>query len=71
MKQVYILYATPFTLNCDRIIAIYSSYEAAQKDFQSWMAAEEIELQQGREPQFEGMYILPFTVHDCAMGVKL
>lgn len=67
MKQVFLLFGTPKDIGCDRILAIYSSYEAAQSDFQSWMAAEEL----AEHPQFDGIYILPFTVHDNPMGAKL
>lgn len=67
MKQVYLLYGTFVSLHCDRLIAIYSSYEAAQADFQAWMAAEELDP----NPEFDGLYILPYTVHDSPMGVKL
>jgi hypothetical protein len=67
MKQVYLLFGTPKDIGCDRILAVYASYEAAQADFQSWMAAEEY----NQNPQFDGLYILPFTVHDHPMGVKL
>lgn len=67
MKQVYLLFGTPKNLGCDRILAVYASYEAAQADFQSWMAAEEYTS----NPQFDGFYILPFTVRDQPLGVKL
>lgn len=66
MKQIYLLFGTPKDFGCDRILAVYASYEAAQADFQNWMAAEEY----APNPQFDGLYILPFTVHDQPMGVK-
>lgn len=76
MKQVYILYGTFASSYCDRIIAVYSSYEAAQADFQAWMAANELNPNPEitdiyiKQQEYEGMYILPYTVHDNPMGVK-
>ena len=66
-KQVYLLFGAFELLNCDSLIAIYSSHEAAQADFQAWMAVKELES----SPEFEELYILPYTVHDSPIGVKL
>lgn len=65
-KQVYLLFGTFESLHCDKLIAVYDTYEAAQSDFQAWMAAEEY----NPNPEFTGLYILPYTVHSSPMGVK-
>ena len=45
------------------IIAIYETYEAANKDFHQWMTENEIAYAEGRKPQYEDIYILPYQLN--------
>ena len=62
MKQVYVLFgSTEYSPN--NIIAIYETYEAANKDFHQWMTENEIAYAEGRKPQYEDIYILPYQLN--------